>query len=102
MIRSNAVVGFRQAGKSALGALEVTGLGGGRGGNTERVLKNGFGAIPYFLEIADVREAYLIFEIISVLPKVCSGDGDANMGPAVTEGTSCRGSSPSTWRERIN
>jgi hypothetical protein len=35
------------------------------GGNT-------FGAITYFLEIADVGEAYLLFEIISVLPKVYS------------------------------
>jgi hypothetical protein len=32
------------------------------GGNTERALKNGFGAIPYFLEIANVGEAYFIFE----------------------------------------
>jgi hypothetical protein len=37
-------------------------LGKKGGGNTERALKNGFGAIPYFLEIADVGEAYLIFE----------------------------------------
>ena len=44
------------------------------GGNTERALKNGFGVIPYFLEIADVGEAYLIFEIISVLPKVHSSN----------------------------
>ena len=42
------------------------------GGNTERALKNSFGAISYFLEIAYVGEAYLIFEKISVLPKVYS------------------------------
>ena len=47
-------------------------MGGERGGNTERALKNGFGAIPDFLEIADVGEAYLIFERISVLLKVNS------------------------------
>ncbi len=40
--------------------------GGDGGGNTERALKNGFGVIPYFLEIANVGEAYLIFEKISV------------------------------------
>ena len=34
--------------------------------------KNNFGAIPYFLEITNVGEAYLIFERISVLPKVYS------------------------------
>jgi len=32
--------------------------------------KNGFGRIPYFLEITDVGEAYLIFETISVLLEV--------------------------------
>ena len=32
--------------------------------------KKWFGTIPYFLEIADVWEAHLIFEKISVLPKV--------------------------------
>jgi hypothetical protein len=38
-------------------------IGGEKGGtNTERAIKNGFGAIPYFLEIANVEEAYLIFE----------------------------------------
>ena len=42
------------------------------GGNTECTLKNCFGTIPYFLEIADVGEADLLFEIISVLPKVYS------------------------------
>jgi len=31
------------------------------GGNTEFAQKNGFGVIPYFLEITDVGEAYLIF-----------------------------------------
>ena len=40
------------------------------GGNTELAQKNGFGVIPYFLEITNVEEAYLIFEIFSVLPKV--------------------------------
>jgi hypothetical protein len=34
--------------------------------------KKGFGTIPYFLEIADVGVAYLIFEKIIVLPKVYS------------------------------
>ena len=52
--------------------LEDTGLGKKGGGNTECTLKNCFGTIPYFLEIADVGEAYLLFEIISVLPKVYS------------------------------
>jgi hypothetical protein len=46
--------------------------GKGGGGNTERALKNSFGAIPYFLKIADVGEAYLIFQRISVLLKVYS------------------------------
>ena len=47
--------------------------GGKGGGNAERALKkNCFGTIPYFLEITDVGEAYLIFERISVLPKVYS------------------------------
>jgi len=32
------------------------------GGNTEHAPKTGFGAIPYFLEIAHVGEAYRIFE----------------------------------------
>jgi hypothetical protein len=32
-------------------------------------LNNGFGGIPYFLEITYVGEVYLIFEKISVLPK---------------------------------
>jgi hypothetical protein len=48
------------------------GGGGEGGGNTERALKNGFGAFPYFLEITDVGEAYLLFEKINVLPKVYS------------------------------
>jgi len=52
--------------------LEDTGLGGKGGGNTERALKNGFGVIPDFLEIANVGEAYLIFVRISVLLKVYS------------------------------
>ena len=34
--------------------------------------KKCFGAIPYFLKIADVEEAYLVFEKISVHPKVHS------------------------------
>jgi hypothetical protein len=42
------------------------------GGNTERAPKHVFCAIPYFLEITDVGEAYLIYEIISVLLKVYS------------------------------
>jgi len=47
------------------------------GGNTEGAKKKYFGAIPYFLEIANVGEAYLICERISVLPKVFS----ANISP---------------------
>jgi hypothetical protein len=47
-------------------------LGGKRGGNTECALKKLLGAIKYFLEIANVEEACLIFEMISVLPKVYS------------------------------
>jgi hypothetical protein len=43
--------------------------GGKGGGNTEGAPKKDFG---YFLEIANVGEAYLIFEKISVLPKVYS------------------------------
>ena len=39
---------------------------------TEGATKKDFGSIPYFLEIANVGEAYLIFERISVLPKVFS------------------------------
>ncbi len=40
--------------------------------NTEGTQKKDFGAIPCFLEIANVGEAYLIFEKISVLLKVFS------------------------------
>ena len=36
---------------------------------TEGAAKKDFGSIPYFLEIANVGEAYLIFERISVFPK---------------------------------
>jgi hypothetical protein len=43
-------------------------IGKKRGGNTEGAPRKDFGAIPYFLEIANVGEAYLIFEKISVLP----------------------------------
>ncbi len=53
-------------------SMEDNGLGKKGGGNAEQTLKKGFGAIPYFLEIANVGEAYLIFEKISVLPKVHS------------------------------
>jgi hypothetical protein len=42
-------------------------LGKKGGGNTERSQKNCFGVIPYFLEIADVGDAYLLFEKISVV-----------------------------------
>jgi len=42
------------------------------GGNTEPAPKNGFGAIPYFLEITNVGEAYLIFVKTGVLPKALS------------------------------
>ena len=45
---------------------------GKRGGAILRAHKKDFGTIPYFLEIANVGEAYLIFEKISVLPKVFS------------------------------
>jgi hypothetical protein len=52
--------------------LEDTGLGK-KGGAILRVhKKKDFGTIPYFLEIANVGEACLIFEKISVLPKVYS------------------------------
>jgi hypothetical protein len=43
-----------------------------RGGNTEGAPKKDFATIPYFLEITNVGEAYLIFEKISVLPKLYS------------------------------
>jgi hypothetical protein len=36
--------------------------GGKGGGDAERALKKWFCTIPYFLEITDVGEAYLIFE----------------------------------------
>ncbi len=40
--------------------------------NTFESVLLGHDSIFYFLEIANVGEAYLIFERISVLPKVCS------------------------------
>ncbi len=50
---------------------ENTGFEGGGGrGNTEGVTKNGFGAIPYFLVIANDQEALFISKRTSVLPKV--------------------------------
>ena len=45
--------------------------GGSGGGNTEHALNKWFCA-PNFLEITDVGEASLIFEKISLLPKVYS------------------------------
>jgi hypothetical protein len=47
--------------------------GGGEGGAILRAHpKKDFGVISYFLEVANVGEAYLIFEKISVLLKVFS------------------------------
>jgi len=47
-------------------------LGEKRGAILRAHQKKDFGAIPYFLEITNVGEAYLIFEKISRLPKVFS------------------------------
>ena len=53
--------------------LYVLGLRGGKGGTMLNAhWKNSFGAIPYFLKTADVEEAYLVYEKISVIPKVYS------------------------------
>ena len=55
-----------------MGPGRHTGLGKKRGAILRAHQKKDFGAIPYFLEITNVGEAYLIFEKISRLPKVFS------------------------------